>query len=214
MYGHAFDAFRLIMSDKEAVYKELELTEDEQRILFESISRKMAPTAMKLRAEFELTCFTYEGIDALKEALITARTKVNAVDPKIVVSFKLIAPPLYRCETTTLKKVEGLALLEDALKTVESTIKAKGGTFKVVNKPQIIGDSAKDKDLEDIMKMPGERESDEDGSSAEEDNEEGMGEVDLGDGFDEEDNDGEEKKVAPKKKAKKGAASDDEDDDV
>ena len=37
----------------------------------------MAPTPLKLRADFELQCFTYEGIDALKEALITARTKVN-----------------------------------------------------------------------------------------------------------------------------------------
>lgn len=72
-------------SDKEAVFKEIDLTDDEKRILFESISRKMAPTPMKLRAEFELTCFTYEGIDALKEALITARTKVNQVDPASIV---------------------------------------------------------------------------------------------------------------------------------
>lgn len=37
----------------------------------------MAPTPLKLRADFEMQCFTYEGIDAIKEALITARTKVN-----------------------------------------------------------------------------------------------------------------------------------------
>ena len=46
----------------------------------------MAPTPMKLRADFELTCFTYEGIDALKEALITARTMTNAKDKDIQVS--------------------------------------------------------------------------------------------------------------------------------
>ena len=76
-YDHAFDAFRLIMSDPEAVYKEIEITPEEQKVLYESIARKMAPTPLKLRADFELQCFTYEGIDALKEALITARTKVN-----------------------------------------------------------------------------------------------------------------------------------------
>jgi len=43
----------------------------------------MAPTPMKLRADFEMTCFSYEGIDALKEALITSRTKVNSQDPDI-----------------------------------------------------------------------------------------------------------------------------------
>ena len=69
--------------------------------------------------------------------------------------------------------------MEQALKEVETVIKEKGGTFKVVNKPQIIGDSAKDKDLDEIMKMPGEHDSN-DGSSDEEDNDEGMGDIDLG----------------------------------
>lgn len=210
-YGHAFDAFRLIMSDKEAVFKEINISANDQRVLVEAISRKMAPTPLKLRADFELTCFTYEGIDALKAALLTAKALVNAKDPHIQVSFKLIAPPHYRIETVTLKKVEGLELLEEALKDVERVIKEKGGTFKIMNKPQIIGDSAKDKDLEDIMKMPGEHDSDE-GSS--EDNDEGMGDIDLGEGSGEED--GNEKKggagaAKQLKKAKKGDSDEDSD---
>ena len=119
----------------------------------------------------------------------------------MTLQFKLIAPPHYRCETVTLKKNEGLALLEEAMKEVEKVIKEKGGTFKLVNKPQIIGDSAKDKYIEEIMKMPGERDSD-DESSGKEDNDEGMGDIDLGDD--------EEQKVAPSKKKK---ATDDSDDD-
>jgi len=232
-YGHAFDAFRLIMSDKEAVFKEIKISPEEQAVLYDSIAKKMAPTPMKLRADFEMTCFTYEGIDALKEALITSRTKVNSHDPDIQISFKLIAPPNYRCETITLKKNEGLALLEDALHEVERVIKLKGGTFKLTSGPQIIGESAKDKDVDEIMRMPGEqRDSEDGGSSGIEDNDEGMGDQDLGDGFeeeskqeepagndDDEDEDGEEKKVSSKKakktkKTKKSKKdSDDEDDD-
>lgn len=220
-YGHAFDAFRLIMSDKEAVFREIDITPEEQRVLVEAISRKMAPTPLKLRADFELTCFTYEGIDALKAALLTAKASVNTKDPQIQVSFKLIAPPHYRIETITLKKNEGLELLDQALKEVEGVIKEKGGNFKLVNKPQIIGDSAKDKDLEEIMKMPGEADSDENSS---EDNDEGMGDIDLGeegagsggDDDDDDDDDGEEKKVGAgvakksKKKSKKAAKDDSE----
>ena len=134
-YGHAFDAFRLIMSDKDAVFKEIKLTPEEQSLLYDSIAKKMAPTPMKLRADFEMNCFTYEGIDALKEALITSRTKVNSRDPDIQISFKLIAPPNYRCETITLKKNEGLALLDEALAEVERVIKVKGGSYKLINKP-------------------------------------------------------------------------------
>lgn len=217
------------MSDPEQVFKEIEITDEEKKILIESIARKMAPTPVKLRADFELTCFTYEGIDAIKAALLTAKAKVTEVDASIPISFKLIAPPHYRCETVTLKKNEGLTLLETALKEIEQVIKERGGTFKIVNKPQVIGDSAKDKDLEDIMKMPGERDSEEGGSSAEEDNEEGMGDIDLGEDAgvaeddedlgagkqEDEDSDGEEKKVekkkkGTKKKAKKAASDEDD----
>ena len=95
----------------------------------------MAPSAVKLRADFELTCFTYEGIDALKAALLVSKAKTNLLHADIQVSYKLIAPPHYRVETVTLRKVEGLAVLEQALKEVETVIKEKGGTFKVVNKP-------------------------------------------------------------------------------
>lgn len=45
--------------------------------MIESISRKMAPTPVKLRADFELTCFTYEGIDALRDSLLAAKNAVN-----------------------------------------------------------------------------------------------------------------------------------------
>jgi translation initiation factor 2 subunit 1 len=142
---------------------------------------------------------------------------VNTVDPQSQVSFKLIAPPHYRIETVTLKKNEGLALLERAMKEVEGVIKEKGGTFKMVNKPQIIGDSAKDKDLEEIMKMPGERDSDEEGrSSGEEDNDEGMGDIDLGEdgegaGENDEVDGGTKKK--PKKKVGAAAVDDSDSDD-
>jgi translation initiation factor 2 subunit 1 len=47
----------------------------------------MAPTPIKLRADFELTCFTYEGIDALKEALLTAKKAVNDEHIQVAVSY-------------------------------------------------------------------------------------------------------------------------------
>ena len=37
----------------------------------------MAPHPVKIRGDFELTCFTYEGVDALRETLLEAKSKVN-----------------------------------------------------------------------------------------------------------------------------------------
>ena len=62
----------------------------------------------------------------------------------------MIAPPHYKCECVTLDKAKGISKLEEALVIVEKTIKEKQGTFKLVNKPQVIG-AKDDKDIEDIM---------------------------------------------------------------
>ena len=67
----------ILYSDPESVFKNLKITDDQKKYLIESISRKMAPVPVKLRADFEIKCFTYEGVDALKEALLTAKTAVN-----------------------------------------------------------------------------------------------------------------------------------------
>lgn len=112
----------------------------------------------------------------------------------------MIAPPHYKCETTTLEKAKGIAKLEAALTLIEKVIKEKKGTFKLVNKPQIIGKDSGDE--------PGKINNNEDEeSSEEEDNEEGI-DIDLED-------DEEEKKEEPKKdkkKAKKKVVDSDDDD--
>lgn len=200
-YGHAFDAFRMIMNDPDQVFKEITIEEEQKKALVEAISRKMAPTPVKLRADFEITCFTYEGVDALREALLTAKKAVN--EETFKVDFKMIAPPHYKCECITLDKVKGHSKLEEALSIIEKVIKEKKGTYKLVNKPQIIG-AKDDKDIEDIMaKLNEEKGSDESGS---EDNEEGI-EIDL------EEDEEEEKKSSKKGGKKKRKDSDDEDDD-
>lgn len=33
------------------------------------IKRRLTPQPVRIRAEFEITCFSYDGIDAVKEAL-------------------------------------------------------------------------------------------------------------------------------------------------
>ena len=50
----------------------------------------MAPTPVKLRADFEMTCFTYEGIDALRESLLAAKKEVNDDHIQVAVSLYLI----------------------------------------------------------------------------------------------------------------------------
>jgi translation initiation factor 2 subunit 1 len=65
------------MSDPEQVFSKMNITEQQKKILQDQIANKMAPAPVKLRADFELTCLTYEGIDGIKEALMLAKQHVN-----------------------------------------------------------------------------------------------------------------------------------------
>jgi hypothetical protein len=46
-----------------------------QNDLLTYIKRRLAPQPVKIRADIEVTCFTYEGIDAIKAALTEGEEK-------------------------------------------------------------------------------------------------------------------------------------------
>ena len=87
------------------------------------VKRKLAPQPVKIRADIELTCFTYEGIDAIKAALSAGEAKGTAEAP---VKIKLIAPPMYVMTTMTLDKELGIETLKQAIEVVGNVIRSKG----------------------------------------------------------------------------------------
>lgn len=68
-FEHAYDGLWLLVNDPEKVLNLLKLSKEEEEKLVENVKKKMRPQPVKIRADFEITCFAYEGIDAIKEAL-------------------------------------------------------------------------------------------------------------------------------------------------
>lgn len=56
------------------------------------IGKKLTPQPTKVRADIEVTCFGYEGIDAIKTALRTAEAR-NTDETQV--KCRLVSPPLY-----------------------------------------------------------------------------------------------------------------------
>ena len=83
----------------------------------------------KITAKFEITCFAYEGILAIRHALLITQKEMSSKTCPL--QFRLIAPPLYECYSSTLEKKKGIQLMNDALKKVEREIKAKGGKYQL-----------------------------------------------------------------------------------
>ncbi|KAJ1993702.1 hypothetical protein H4R33_000557 [Dimargaris cristalligena] len=146
-YGHAYDAFKLAISEPEKVFEGLEFPDDVREELFINIRRRLTPQPVKIRADIEVSCFGYQGIEAVKKAL---RAGEACSTEEVPIKIRLVAPPMYVMTTNSLNKVQALETLETAISTIEQTIVANQGTLTVIMKPKAVSES-EEKELADLM---------------------------------------------------------------
>lgn len=131
-YGHAFDAFQVAVSDSASMFEVLNIPADVLDILMQNIRRRLTPQALRLRADIEVTCFAYEGIDAIRDALRAGEACGTAEEP---IKIKLVAPPLFVMITQSLERERGLALLNHAIDAIRTKILSSGGELNVKTMP-------------------------------------------------------------------------------
>jgi translation initiation factor 2 subunit 1 len=96
---------------------------------------------------FQVTCFGYEGIDAVKRALRCAEAK-STDDTQVKV--RLVSPPLYVLTCTTVDKSNGIEVLEEAIREVDNSIKGEAGTCMVKMAPKAVTEND-DAELQALM---------------------------------------------------------------
>ena len=111
------------------------------------IGKKLTPQPTKVRADVEVTCFGYEGIDAIKAALRRAEA-ANTEDNQIKV--RLVSPPLYVLTSTCLDKNVGISRLQNAIDDVRGHIEGAGGKLVVKMEPKAVTESD-DAELQALM---------------------------------------------------------------
>ncbi|KAK4436483.1 Eukaryotic translation initiation factor 2 subunit alpha [Sesamum alatum] len=194
-YGHAFEAFKLIVNDPDSVLDSLTrevkengpdgqevtkvvpaLSEEVKDALVRNIRRRMTPQPLKIRADIEMKCFQFDGVLHIKEAMRKAEAAGNTDCP---VKIKLVAPPAYVLNTQTLDKEQGIAILNQAIEACTQEIESHKGKLTVKEAPRAVSER-EDKLLAEHMATLG-RENEE--VSGDEDSEEeedtGMGEIDV-----------------------------------
>ena len=115
-------------------------------------------------SDIEVSCFTYDGIHAIQEALAKGKS-VQTEDIKI--SIRLIAPPLYVMSCMALNKDRGIQLLTSAIEEIRTSIGAKGGTLTVKEAP-FVATKDTDDELEKLMSKLEEDNKEKDGDEPEE----------------------------------------------
>jgi len=167
-YGHAYDAFKLAISDEKNAgdpFADIDVPEDLKDEIKMYILRRLAPQPTKIRSDIEVSCFAYEGIDAIREALF-AGMAVGTETSQIKI--KLIAPPIYVLSTTTLDKEAGVALLNKAIDAIREIITAKGGKIDVKMAPKAVSDKEENA-LQEMMDRLALENEEVDGDAPEED---------------------------------------------
>ena len=82
-----FFVFNLFLSDPK-VFDECDISEAVKEKLLHRIQKSLTPQALKIRAEVEVSCFSYEGIDAVKAALLKGKEcSTEEIPIKVVIFF-------------------------------------------------------------------------------------------------------------------------------
>ncbi|XP_035730234.1 eukaryotic translation initiation factor 2 subunit 1-like [Vespa mandarinia] len=130
----AYDFFKQSVLDP-SILAECGLDEHTKEVLLNNIKRKLTSQAVKIRADVEVACYGYEGIDAVKSAL---KAGLALSTEELPIKINLIAPPLYVMTTSTPEKQDGLKALSDAIEVIQEKITFLGGVFNIQMAPKVV----------------------------------------------------------------------------
>jgi translation initiation factor 2 subunit 1 len=114
---------------------------------------------VKIRADVELTCFEYDGVEAIKEGIRAGLTRSSDEFP---LTIQLTASPQYVLYTHTMDKEGGIALVTEAIEAIRAAIEAKGGVLKVKHEPRAVNEVEEKKTLPELMDEDSDYSTDED----------------------------------------------------
>jgi translation initiation factor 2 subunit 1 len=134
--GYSFDIFKTCVTDP-SVLDECDIPDEWKNILISNIKRRLTPQAVKCRADIEVSCYSYEGIDAIKDALKEGLKMSTDEKP---IKINLIAPPVYVVTSSSLDREEGVKLLKEVIEKIRIHIETNKGRFKVKMEPKVVTD--------------------------------------------------------------------------
>ncbi|KAH0472284.1 MAG: uncharacterized protein KVP18_004857 [Porospora cf. gigantea A] len=193
-YHHVLDAFKEAAINPQEVFSHVQpgiLPNGVIDAVINDIKMRLSPSILKIRARCEVSCSGYEGVEAVKAALIQGRSssRIELPEPEKdekddseekvgkqklkgeerEVSVRLVSPPEYAVVVSTFDKEGGIARVKRTLEVIEQKImEFEGGGFSPLGEIIAVGG-------EEAAEEPREVSSSESDSGSEESEVEGMG---------------------------------------
>lgn len=135
-YPHAEDGLRMCQTNPALVLSRYQLPESLYQQLLICVQRRFPHKFIKVRAEIEVTCFAYEGIDAIKTAL-KAGEACGTVE--VPIKIQLLAPPRYLMTSQTSQPTAtAFQVLQRACEKIQEVITPFQGLCQVVQVPYLV----------------------------------------------------------------------------
>jgi translation initiation factor 2 subunit 1 len=152
----AYDIFKKALTDS-TVFDECEIGQEVKDKLIEDIQKKLTPQALKIRADIEVSCFSYDGIEAVKTALVEGK---KCSTEEMPIKINLIAAPLFVVTAQTMERTEGIDAVNKALEVIRKSIESFGGTFRTIMAPKVVTDLDEEEIKKRLEMMDLERDTD------------------------------------------------------
>ncbi|KAI3381125.1 hypothetical protein SNEBB_007539 [Seison nebaliae] len=166
----SYEVFKRCVSDP-SLLDECEISEEVRDVLLKNINHRLTNQSIKVVSKIRVYCFTYDGVNAVREALLKGLELSSTTFP---FEITLVATPTYMitCVSTTSGN-EIIEKMNEATKIIEQTITEKGGKFQCTKAPVVIskghdekkiGEGDDDEDNEENDSNEGSEDDDDDDS--------------------------------------------------
>lgn len=149
-YGNAYQALQNSYLDN-SILEALECPEEAKSLIQKQLIRTAVPQETRFHAEFEADVVSAEGVNALKEALVSGYDE--APDEKMIIS--VIAPPLYSVTLTKIGSDKGIEIVNNVLNKIKDVLSKYDGRFVIKKYPK----SLTQKDLQEMAETLNELEA-------------------------------------------------------
>eukprot|EP01117_Protostelium_nocturnum_P011630 TRINITY_DN4224_c0_g1_i1.p1 TRINITY_DN4224_c0_g1~~TRINITY_DN4224_c0_g1_i1.p1 ORF type:complete len:304 (-),score=98.35 TRINITY_DN4224_c0_g1_i1:87-998(-) len=131
-YEHPLDLFDHALSDPSAL-DEYEIDPEVKTLLLKDIAHHFIRKQVRVQATVEVTCFAYEGIDAIIPALKAGRDAVAKLGEEVKIA--LISTPQYSLTTMARDPASGVKNLQSCIHAIRDEIEKRKGNLKVAVDP-------------------------------------------------------------------------------
>lgn len=150
-HGNAYDALKQAVQQPEHIFGPLKLDADLFEKITTTVQTKLKAETLKLQADVNVTCFTPEGVDAIRDVLLLGQA-AGQQEGSPLVTVNVQAPPTYAIHTMTEDKEAGIAKLQECIEVMKDEMTRRGGNVEVREPPRVMGAEGKgDEDKQDQL---------------------------------------------------------------